>query len=76
MYSYLSTEFLTLQTVNLESDPLCVNLCKYIPISLLQGILKSKAMIEIKKQEKQKLFQPNISNSHKYECLIYYLSII
>lgn len=40
LYSYLSTElnwieFLTLQTVNLESDPLCVNLCKYIPISSL-----------------------------------------
>lgn len=35
LYSYLSTKFLTLQTVNLESGPLCVNLCKYILISLL-----------------------------------------
>lgn len=24
---------------------------------------------------KQKLIQPNISNSHKYECLIYYLKL-
>lgn len=28
-------EFLTLQTLNFESDPLCVNLCKYIPIFLI-----------------------------------------